>query len=183
MISIAAARGDADLEGILQLQQRNLRRALTPESIASEGFVTLEHDLDLLRAMNSPFPHIVAKEEDTVVGYALVMERWVAPRIPDLAPLFAHIDRLEVDGVRLAETRYVVMGQVCVDRAYRGQGLFRRIYAAYGRQLRSHFDYVLTEISGHNQRSRDAHLHVGFEVVDRYSAPDGSPWLVVGWAL
>ncbi|MEL6187667.1 MAG: GNAT family N-acetyltransferase [Myxococcota bacterium] len=183
MIYIATSSESKDLLGILELQSRNLRGARKADDLSAEGFVTLVHDLPLLQDLGTNHLHVVAKAGDTVVGYALVMERAFAPRIPELTPLFEHIDGLEYRGTPLAKANYVVMGQVCIDRAYRGQGLFRRLYAAYGDQLRPHFDYVVTEISGLNHRSRDAHLGVGFEILEEYSAPDGSPWTVVLWAL
>ena len=42
-----------ELEQILDLQQRNLPKNISQEEREKEGFVTVEHDLDLLRAMNA----------------------------------------------------------------------------------------------------------------------------------
>lgn len=51
------ALSKADLQGILALQQQNLPSALSPEE---QGFVTVRHDLPLLRKMNTPHPHRIA---------------------------------------------------------------------------------------------------------------------------
>ena len=49
MIYITQAKNDDDLLGILTLQQQNLAKNLSPEEIAEQGFVTVVHDLDILR--------------------------------------------------------------------------------------------------------------------------------------
>jgi len=56
-----------DLPGILQLQKENLRPVLTKTEQQEEGFVTIQHDLPLLKKMNSPFPHTIAIRGDEVV--------------------------------------------------------------------------------------------------------------------
>jgi len=78
--------------------------------------------------------------------------------------------------------RYYVMGQICVAKAYRGQGVFDRLYAAHREHLRHRFDACVTEISVRNPRSLRAHARVGFEELERYrDAAD--EWVVVIWDL
>ena len=183
MVSYGPAQGLSDLDGILRLQQQNLRKALRDDQVRTEGFVTLEHDRALLEAMNVPYPHIVAKDADRVVGYALVMLRSVAPRIPQLGAMFDHLDRISHGPQPLAEANYFVMGQVCVARTHRGQGVFEGLYGRLSEQMSPDFDYVVTEISTENPRSLRAHAKVGFEVVKEYVAPSGSSWVIVSWRI
>ena len=83
---------------------------------------------------------------------------------------------------RLKDRRYYVMGQVCVAKAYRGKGVFDRLYAAHREHLRHRFDACVTEISVRNPRSLRAHARVGFEELERYrDAAD--EWVVVIWDL
>ena len=63
----------SDLTGILDLQSRNHAIQLSREEIKNEGFVTLHHNEQLLDKMNTPYPHIIAKDGEQVVGYALVL--------------------------------------------------------------------------------------------------------------
>jgi GNAT superfamily N-acetyltransferase len=178
---IGGAASDGELLQILALQAANLPTALSEDERASQGFVTLEHDLGLLREMNTPHAHTLARCGGRVVGYALVMLPCFRARLPLLEPMFARFDALEPceeRGRTLAEERYFVMGQVCVAADHRGRGLLARMYAHQREQLAAHFDFAVTEIDGANQRSLAAHARTGYRVVDEYEA-GGRAWVVV----
>jgi GNAT superfamily N-acetyltransferase len=184
MIRYTTAQNDTDLEGILHLQRANHANAISEAEAKEQGFTTVAHDLDLLRRLNVPYPHIIAKDEtnNTVVGYTLVMlEKW-RTEIPVLVTMFEEIDRIRYKGQLLKEARYFAMGQVCVDKAYRGQGVFAGLYLEMSRQMKRHFDFIITEISSRNTRSLRAHEKVGFEVLREYE-DGGELWIVVGLAL
>ena len=61
-----------ELKEILVLQEQNLATNLTEKEIEKEGFVTVTHTLDLLSKMNTVCPHIIAKDKERVIGYALI---------------------------------------------------------------------------------------------------------------
>ena len=179
-ISYRAATA-ADLPQILALQQRNLPVAISDEEARQQGFVTVQHDLPLLSEMNTPYPHQVAVADDRVVGYTLMMQRAFAQRIPVLVPLFERIDGLHWQEQPLTSLDYFVMGQVAVDKAYRGQGLFDGLYRAMAERLLPPFQLIVTEIATRNTRSLRAHARVGFKVLQRFVAPDGEDWSIVAW--
>src|SRR5262245_38255007 len=113
-----------EVRQILDLQAANLATALTPDVIASQGFVTVRHDPDVLLRMNAAAPSIIAKDGDRVVGYALVMPRAFAPEVPILRPLFERLEELSWRGAPLREQpRWFVMGQICVADSHRGRGI------------------------------------------------------------
>jgi len=60
------------------------------------------------------------------------------------------------------------MGQVCVDQAWRGRGLFDGLYAAHRQYFSGRFDLLVTEISMRNQRPLKAHARVGFVEIDHF---------------
>ena len=180
MIDFDVARDTADLRQILRIQQANLPSVLNTEEMKTEGFVTLQHDLELLETMNMAFPHIVARDKMQVVAYALVMTTTFADRIPALYPMFNMIDQLEYNGRVLDRSAYVVMGQICVQLGYRGQGIFRRLYQKMAEELRRHFPFVITEVDESNPRSLAAHHHVGFETLHTYFA-DEKKWHILIW--
>jgi len=168
-------RDEEELQGILRLQRANLTRQLTAEEIAADGFVTVEHTLDLLKRMHAILPSIVAREGDSVAGYALVMPVECRAFIPILEPMF---QRLETLG--MLEQRFYVMGQVCVDKHWRGKGVFDLLYQAHRKHFRASFDACVTEVAMRNRRSMRAHERVGFTVIDRYrDAIDD--WAVLRW--
>src|SRR5262245_28015264 len=110
---------------ILELQARNHPSALTPETMASEGFVTARHDASVLRRMNDVAPAVIAKAANRVVGYALVMPPSFAADVPILRPLFELLETLSWKGVPLrGNPRWFVMGQICIAEGHRGVGIF-----------------------------------------------------------
>ena len=110
------------------------------------------------------------------------MMREYRNEIEVLIPMFDIFDETLFKGRPLDSYRYVVMGQVCVEKDYRGRGVFRQLYEAMCRHMRPHFDVIATEIDVRNVRSINAHKYVGFEVIRRYTSHDKS-WVVVAREL
>jgi predicted N-acetyltransferase YhbS len=180
MIEIKRVTEYAELSGIKTLQNKNLRTILSSDERAREGFVTAEYALEYLQIMHNAEPSVIAKDGEKVVGYALVSTRETGRLHPLLAYLFDVIDTKTFKGRPLVNEPYVVVGQLCVDKDYRGQGLAQRLYTHYREALSGKFACCLTDIDEANPRSLNAHLKSGFEVLDtlRY---EGSDWHIVIW--
>lgn len=181
---IRPARSDADLRQIVALQAANLHETVEPAERAAQGFVTLKHDLPLLREMCGTETHVVATERRSgdVVAYALVMLPAFRTRLPLLAPMFARLENLSHRGRPLLSFRWYVMGQVCVARAHRGRALVERMYAEHRRLMSPRYDLMVTEIDRANPRSLRVHEKSGWIVLDAYQS-DGREWVVVGKEL
>jgi ribosomal protein S18 acetylase RimI-like enzyme len=177
MIAYGTANNDNDLRQILDLQARNLPQNISTSEAKSQGFVTAHHNLSLLKKMNVPYPHIVAKDGNKTIGYALVMQRSFATEIPVLTPMFEQINSLSFDGKKLGESKYFVMGQVCIEKGYRGQGVFKNLYAEMQKRMSPYFDYIITEVAMRNTRSMRAHEKAGFEVIHQYTASED--WAII----
>lgn len=175
------ASTDEQLEQILDLQRRNLEENLSAEDAAGDGFVTVRHDLELLRDMNRAEAHVIALHENRVVGYALVMLRTFDDRIPILKPMYAILSGLNYHGKPLDNYRYFIMGQVCVDKAFRGKGVFAGMFREMREQYSGLYDLVITEVAVRNVRSVRAHEKVGFKLLHRYRDPDGEGWDLIVW--
>ncbi len=179
---IYRAAVERDLDQILTLQRRYLEESLDPAEVAADGFVTVRHDRELLAAMNAAEPHVVAVSGDQVAGYALVMLRSFADRIAILEPMFAQMRAgLVWDGVPLDEYRYFIMGQVCVDKPFRGSGVFAGMFEKMRELYRGRYDFTITEVARRNARSIRAHEKVGFGLLHRYRDPSGEEWDLILW--
>jgi len=184
MVEITQAKSDTDLEGILALQRKNLAVNLSPEEVADQGFVTVVHHLDILRRMNEAGAHTIAKDGDQVVGYALTMLPSFRTEIPVLMSMFDRLDEMEWNGKSLQDTAYFVMGQVCVAKEYRGQGVFDRLYQGLKDFNSDRFELVVTEISRRNTRSLRAHERFGFDIMEEFTDEEnGEEWVIVGASL
>jgi GNAT superfamily N-acetyltransferase len=180
-VRFAQAAHDGHLGGILDLQQRNLEEVLDPDEVKRDGFVTLRHDLELLREMNGDEPHIVALDGERVVGYALVMATRFEKRLPLIAPMWVQLRSMQRDGRPLESYRFFVMGQVCVDHDYRGRGVFEGLFARMRECYARRYDFTLTVVARRNGRSIRAHEKVGFALWRRYSDAEGEEWDLIGW--
>ncbi|GAB3691422.1 hypothetical protein GCM10027592_09440 [Spirosoma flavus] len=184
MVTITTVQSEADVQGILDLQQANLRRNVSTDVQASQGFVTVEHDPNVLLRMNQAAPSVIAKDGDTVVGYALTMLPEFGPDVPELLPLFALIDTLLYEGKPLKNYAWYVMGQVCVAEGYRGQRVFDRLFQHHREVYRNRYQLLITDISANNVRSLRAHARVGFQSIHEfYDSSIGETWVVVAWDL
>lgn len=174
-VTVGIVESDRDLEGILALQ----RECREP---TDDGFVTVAHTLALLRAMHALAPSIVARDgAGQVVGYALVMAHETRALIPILEPMFQMIEALPESTIcGRPDARWYVMGQVAVAPAYRGTGLFARMYDEHRARYQDRFDAVVTEVATRNPRSLRAHERVGFRTISTYrDATD--EWALIAW--
>jgi len=182
MINITTSASTSDLEGIIALQKQNLRSNLSAAEIKEQGFVTVSHTLDDLEKMHLYEENIIAKDGDRIVAYVLGMTEQSKNDVPRLVEMYESFDHIQYKGNSIADYNYIVVGQVCVDKEYRGQGLFDSCYAAYKAHFKKKFDFAITEIASINLRSMRAHTRVGFNSIHIYTDATGVEWHVVVWA-
>jgi len=180
MIVIKQVTDFSELEGIRNLQEVNLKRNLTEEEAVLEGFVTAEYTIEFLARLHQLVPSVIAKEEDRVVGYAIAASTAIRKEHDLLGDLINNIDGIIYNDHLLKDSRYIVVGQLCVARDYRGLGLVRQMYNHFKSYLSSDYDYCLTDVASDNPRSLKAHLKSGFHVVDTLHY-GGVNWDIVLW--
>ncbi|AKD03768.1 GNAT family N-acetyltransferase [Pontibacter korlensis] len=181
MITYKTSENDTELEGILSLQKANLKIGLPEGEIESQGFVTVDHSLEVLQRFNQIEKHVIAKDGEKVVGYVLAMTKESRFDIPILLPMFEVFDNIKFRGKVVSAYNYMVVGQVCVDKDYRGKGIFGDCYLTYKQHYSEKYDFAITEIAKSNLRSLKAHNRVGFEEVHSYLDPDQTAWSIVVW--
>ena len=181
MITYTTSKTNAELEGILQLQKANLPQGLTQEEIQSQGFVTVHHTYEQLAQLNDIEQHLIAKDGEQVIGYLLAMTAASKHDLPILIPMFEAFDDIDYLGKKISAYHYLVVGQVCIGKEYRGQGILDRCYAAYKEFFSPKYDFAITEIARNNPRSLNAHKRIGFEEIHTYTDPEGTEWVVVVW--
>jgi len=177
---VRTVRERAELAQILELQRANLAAHVSDAEVREQGFVTAVHSLAALQHMHDLAPSIVAQTETELAGYALTMLLEARADVPILEPMFELLETLSWRGRSLRATRFYVMGQVCVAKAFRGQGVFDALYRGHHEHYRERFELLVTEVSTRNPRSLRAHERVGFQPLHRYrdSVDD---WVILGW--
>ncbi|WP_303316362.1 GNAT family N-acetyltransferase [Flavivirga abyssicola] len=173
------AKTEEELQQILDLQSDNIKILLSNEAIKTEGFVSVKHTFDVLKRMNDACPHVIATHDGNVIGYALCMLNAFRNDVPELIPMFEYMDSI-IASKNLSELCYLIMGQICIDKAYRKQGIFKRLYYYFKDELKSDFDAVITEVNSKNNRSSRAHRAIGFEILDVHTE-GGEVWELMIW--
>ena len=167
-IACGPATTDDELHQILTLQRANHASYISQSQAQSEGFVTVMHSFELLKNMTKAAPQIIAKDGEQVVGYALVMLKSYAELIPVLRPMFAKLDAITYEQRHITERSFYVMGQICIDRLYRGNGVFEALYQKHEEMFGPVFELCVTSVSTSNMRSMRAHERIGFQVVNTF---------------
>ena len=186
MLTFTTVSTPEEVQQILALQRQNLPGALSPEELAAQGFVTVKHDPAVLQRMNDAYPSVIAKSSDgRLAGYCLVMLRDFAPHVPELVAMFETLETLHWQGRSLKnEVRWFVMGQVCVAKDFRGQGVFDGMYRHLQEVCRKDFEIVITEVSERNTRSLRTHQRVGFQTIHTYREDKtGEDWQGEDWQV
>lgn len=162
---VALSDGDGDLDGIMRLQRANLEATLGTEAALRDGFVTVVHTREALAAMHALAPSVVVKDKGSgeVIAYAIVMPVECRAFVPVLDEMFEKLGQLDLGGARI-----YIMGQICIAREWRGQGIFEALYDAHRRWFADRWDLCVTDVALRNTRSLRAHERVGFKRLLEY---------------
>lgn len=169
-----------EIINIRDLQALNLKQNITAEEAIEQGFLTAAYTIEYLEEMNAASPSIIAKDGDKVVGYALVATKDIRKGHDLIEGLFDAIDACEYNGQLLKDVNYVVVGQLCVAKKYRGQDLVQKLYGHFRDCLSSEFTYLVTDVAKANVRSLKAHKKRGFQVINELTY-GGFGWDIVLW--
>jgi RimJ/RimL family protein N-acetyltransferase len=169
-----------ELDQIADLSRENLVTNISAETKAKEGFVTWQYSADALRALHAIAPSVIVTDGKIVAGYALTLTHASALIYPPMRHSLEHISSLEYRDRKVGDSRFYLMGQICVGAAYRGRGVVEQLYRYHHDHFSPRFDLLATEISTSNPRSLRAHQKVGFEVINTYR-DDTDQWNVVVW--
>jgi hypothetical protein len=180
MPTVCIANSQKDLEGILVLQCKNLAQNIAEEEKKEQGFVMVSHDLKDLQLFSKHAPQLILKKDEKVIGYLLAMSKTLRETVPMLKPMFEQIDQIRYQGKSLNDSNYLIVGQVCVGKEFRGLGLIDKMFAEYRKLFKEEYDYAITEIVTSNSRSVRAHLRIGFEIIHTFQ-DDFQEWNIVLW--
>jgi hypothetical protein len=180
MPTICTASSESDLEGILLLQRANLAQNVSEIEKLDQGFVMVPHQLPDLQHFANYAAQLILKEDEKVVGYLLAMSKSLRETVPMLKPMFAQIDQITYSGKEIRDSNYLIVGQVCLGKEFRGLGLIDQMFAEYRKLFEEKYDFAITEIVTSNSRSIRAHLRVGFEIIHTFQ-DEFQEWNIVLW--
>lgn len=170
---------EEDLADILRLQQENLGQNISEAEKEKQGFVSLETPEKLLREILDQEGITVARINGKVVGYLMPMSVEQCKQALLLHPFIEKFETVKFENKPLNEYRYCILGQVCVDKQYRGKGILEKLYEELKSRLAKKYDIGISEIGANNPRSLHVHLDkLGFKITEQYTA-QGKDWYIV----
>lgn len=179
-ITFEVATTDVHFEQILALQKENHYSSVSAAQQEQDGFVFASHDIQLLKLMAESVPQVIALVDGQVVGYNLAMTSAMKEVLPSLKPMFNEFKKWSYEGKALMDYQFIVGGQVCVHKTYRGRGMIKSLYQKTRDLTGAGYQLCVTEISTRNVNSLKAHQRIGFEVIGTYN--DGlEDWSLVVW--
>lgn len=167
MISTTIATKD-DIPGVLKLQEKYLYRNMT-ETERKEGFVTTPFTTAQIEEILEQDGLFVAKDDGVVVAYIFAadwkyFEQWeifnyMVSRFPDLT----------FQNESITTENSFQYGPVCIEKKYRGQGLFNILFEEMRLEFKKRFPISVTFINKINEISTAAHTRkLGWEVIDEF---------------
>jgi hypothetical protein len=171
----------SDIPSILALQNRNLLSHLS-EAEQKNGFVTTAFTVAQIEALMADDGVFVAVEtsandqSETVIGYAFAGSWAYFAQWPIFPFMLARLPALTFEGQEITEANSFQYGPVCVDAAYRGLGVFPRLFENMRLGMCERYPIGVTFINRLNPHSYHAHTKkLGMTVIDGFEF-NGRPY-------
>ena len=129
-----------DLNSIIHLQQANLIKNISTEEKEKNGFVSVETEFDLLKEIADEEGITIAKDQNNIVGYLMPMTVEHGKRVPLFDPFIKRFENITFEGKSLNKYKYCILGQVCIDKEYRGKGILEKLYQELKNRLSNKYD-------------------------------------------
>ena len=155
-----------DIPAILDVQAANFIDSLE-DAERRGGFLSVEFTRHQLEEMASHVGIIVAAIGGRLAGYLCASSCEFNRPFPLLAAMMQQFDAIDYRDRSLASSRVFIYGPVCIDRAYRGRGLLRRLYETLQQEVVGRYDIGVAFVAEDNPHSLRAHMdglgmaHVG----------------------
>ena len=175
----------ADIEGVMALLKATHVSNLSEEE-RKEGFVTTNiTDEQLVRLIEDEDGVTIAKDTSTANGGKIVAFAFAASwGYWQAWPLFQHmigmLPQTIYSGEAMSVENSYQYGPVCVDKAYRGKGIFERVFFASLAVMEKRFPFMLTFVNKVNPRSHAAHTRKALldEVGDGFEWNGNNYWVL-----
>lgn len=123
-----------------------------------QGFIVSRMNEAQLTAINRGIGILVAEQENQLAGFVCLMPADVQPRPPVVDAMLATLATQSFAGRALSEQRVFLYGPVCLDAAWRGKGVLKRLYAAVKAHTSHDYDVGALFIDDDNPHSLAAHV-------------------------
>jgi GNAT superfamily N-acetyltransferase len=152
---------ESDIPAILRLFAANTLSRMSVDEAMQFGFLTVPYSTDLLQRIIQLERPIKAEVDGRLVGY-LIPHPVCFRSIPEFRCMIELEDALIYEGRPVADYHYIRVGQVLVDKDFRGRGVYKALYAEMKRRFKAEYEVVFTRVSKYNPMSHLVHQRLGF---------------------
>lgn len=159
----------ADISGVLDLQEQYLFRNMTDEE-RKQGFVTTPFTVQQIEAILKEKGLFVAKnEEEKVIAYIFAASWKYFEQWEIFNYMVSRFPKLSFQGQEITTQNSFQYGPVCIDKKYRGQGLFNQLFEEMRLEFVNRYPISITFINQVNEISTAAHTRkLGWEIIDEF---------------
>lgn len=168
-----------DLDGLLLLLQTYHVNSIA-DADKKDGFVTTNITKEQLRNLIDAEKGVtVAVDGGRVIGFALAGSWDFWKPWPFFMNMMEHLEEFQWGGCTLTTENSYQYGPVCVDKAYRGSGVFERIFVHSLGHMSTYYPYMVTFINQINPRSYAAHTRkAGMKEAGKFDWNGNHYWLL-----
>ena len=148
-----------DIDAVLKLHARYQVDSIS-EDDKKDGFITTAFThAQMQRLIEEEQGLFLALKDEQIIGYAMAAswEFW------SIWPMFAHmikdLPNVSYSGIQLSTDNSYQYGPVCVDKTYRGQGIFEQLFEYSLQKMSTRYPVLVTFINKINPRSYAAHVN------------------------
>ena len=146
-----------DLDKVMDLHKRYHIKSIDP-SDKPDGFVTTDFTPEQLHVLVEKERGItIAMDGDCVIAYAMAASWQFWSEWPLFAYMIEKLPENTFNGQLLSIDNSYQYGPICVDRRYRGSGVFQKVFDASLCSMSSLYPFMVTFINQINSRSYAAH--------------------------
>jgi exonuclease III len=146
-----------DLEAILKLQEKYHVSNLTEAEKQAKGFVTMRVTAEQFTHLINSGGVFIAIRNGQLGAYSLISPWDFYRQWPIIQKMEAILPTLKYKNAVLTVENSFQYGPVCIDEAFRGQGILTRLFKAIEVVYQPRFEYAITFINKVNELSIQAH--------------------------
>lgn len=159
----------ADIPAILELQKK-YHVATISDADKPDGFVTTlftkEQFEELITGENGI---AIASEEGHIVAYVMAASWGYWSKWPLFIHMIADLPNMKYMGMTLSTENSYQYGPICIDKAYRGTEVLKKIFDFSRAQMHERYPILITFINHTNPRSYAAHTgKLGLDVIKSF---------------
>lgn len=159
----------SDIPGVLKLQEKYLYRNMTEEE-RKDGFVTTPFTYQQIEEILKENGLFVAKNKNGVVVAYIFAASWKYFEQWEIFNyMVSRFPNISFQNQKITTSNSFQYGPVCIDKKYRGQGLFNRLFEEMRLEFVKKYPISITFINKINQISTAAHTRkLGWEIIDEF---------------